>query len=282
MLNAEATLIVLRESLEGFLIVSILLGLVAKFGKPESRRPLLLGAGAAIAATLVLGVLADEAARRFLEESGSEALFAAGAALVAVAILTYMIVWMYRQTLTLVADMRQTAKAAVTLGAPAMLFLLAFAALGREGIETVLFFATLVPTTSAGTLLASTLVGFAASALLAWALFAGIVRLNVQRFFAASGALLVLLAAGLLAGALHGFAEAHVLPEMAPAWSTKGILDEEGTIGAIVHATTGYMDSPTWLEVGAYLTYVLVVGAWFLRGIRGGAKPVPEPAPADA
>lgn len=282
LLNPEATLIVLRESLEGFLIVSILMGLVVKFGKPESKKHLLLGAGAAIAATILLGILADAAARDFLEESGSEALFAASAALLAVAILTYMVVWMYKHTLTLVKDVRAKAKSAVQVGAPLALFLLAFAAVGREGVETVLFFATLAPTTGAGALVLSTVVGFAASAVLAWLLFSGIVRLNVQRFFAASGILLVLFGGGLLASAVHDFGEAHLLPELAPAWSTKALLDEEGTAGGIVHALTGYMDSPTWLEVVAYAAYVGGVGAWYLRGVRLGGRGAGDAAVHDA
>lgn len=268
MLNSEALLIVLRESLEGFLIISILTGLVVKFGKPESKRYLLLGAGAAIVATLLLGALTDAAARQFLEESGSEPLFAAGAALLAVMILTYMVVWMYKHTLSLVADIRGKAKHAAEVGAPIALFLLAFAAVGREGIETVLFFATLAPTTSTASLVMSALVGFVISTVLAYLVFNGIVRLNVSKFFAASGILLVLFGGGLLASALHGLGEAHVLPELAPAWSTKALLDEESTSGSIVHATTGYMDSPTWLEAGAYVAYVAGVGAWYLRGIR--------------
>src|SRR5438067_1629053 len=162
MISPDATLIVLRESLEGFLIVSILMGLAVKFGKPESKRYLLAGAVSALAGTLLVGALADAAARGFLEESGSEALFAAGAALVAVAILTYMIVWMYRHTITLVAEMRGKAKSAVEVGKPVALFLLAFAAVGREGIETVLFFATLAPSVGGASLLLSAAIGFVA------------------------------------------------------------------------------------------------------------------------
>lgn len=278
MLSPEATLIVLRESLEGFLIVSILTGLAVKFGKAETKRYLLGGALAAVVATILLGVTTDAAAREFLEESGSEALFAAGAALIAVAILTYMIVWMYKHTITLVAQMRGKAKSAVEVGKPSVLFLLAFVAVGREGIETILFFATLAPTTTAMTLVLSTIVGFAVSALLAYLVFSGIVRLNIQKFFAVSGILLVLFAAGLLASAVHGFSEAHLLPESSPAWSTKSILDEDSLAGGTIHAVLGYRDSPTWLEAIAYVAYALGVGAWYLRGIRlhsnSAARPI--------
>ena len=280
MLSPEATLIVLRESLEGFLIISILLGLATKFGRPSARTPLLAGAATAVAATILLGLATDAAVRTFLEESGSEALFAATAATVAVGILTYMIVWMYKHTITLVADMRGAAKAAVEIGKPLALFVLAFVAVGREGIETILFFATLAPTTAALTLVISALSGFAASALMAYVVFRGIVRLNLQKFFAASGVLLILFAAGLLAAAFHGFSEAHLLPEMDPAWSTKGILDEDGFVGGLASAILGYRDSPTWLEAAAYVAYAAGMGAWYLRGIRIIGRTTERPAEA--
>jgi high-affinity iron transporter len=272
MISLDATLIVLRESLEGCLIVSILTGLAAKLGHPGARRPLLLGAAAAVVGAVLLGFLADETARTFLERSGSEALFAAVAGIVAVAILTYMIVWMYRNTLALVAEMRGKAKGIVEVGKPLALFLLAFVAVGREGIETVLFFGTLAPTTGGATLALSALVGFAASALLAFLLFRGIVRLNLSKFFAATGALLVLFAGGLLAGAVGDLSEAHVLPEMASAWSTKAILDEDGALGGLAHALVGYADSPNWLQVLAYVGYAAGVGAWYLRGVWRHAR----------
>jgi high-affinity iron transporter len=268
MIALGALLIVLRESLEGFLIVSILTGLAAKVGHASAKRYLLAGAGAAVVATLALGVLADEAARASLEASGSEPLFAAGASLLAVAILTYMIVWMYRHTMSLVAEMRSRAKSAVQVGRPIALFLLAFAAVGREGVETVLFLASLAPTTPGVELAASAAIGFAASALLAYLVFSGIVRLNVSRFFAASGVLLIFFAGGLLAGALQDLSEAHVLPALAPAWSTKAFLDEDGVLGGLLHALVGYLDSPSWVEAGAYVLYALGVGGWYLRGVR--------------
>jgi len=252
MFSTEATIIVLRESLEGFLVIGILAGLIDKFGQPASKKYLVAGALAALAATVMLGVVSDAAAREFIEESGGEALFAASTALVAVVILTYMVVWMYRHTLSLVRDIRVHAKSAVEVGRPMMLFLIAFATVGREGIETVLFYATLAPTTSAAALILSALAGLAVSAVLALLVFKGIVRLNVQRFFAISGVLLVLFAGDLLAGAVHGFAEAGMLPEVA------------------------------WLELAAQLAYVGGVGFWYLRGMRVHARGLGKAALPDA
>ncbi|MBI4392836.1 MAG: FTR1 family protein [Euryarchaeota archaeon] len=279
MVSADATLIVLRESLEAFLIISILTGLVVKLGRPEMKRHLLMGAGAAALLSVVAGVLIDSTARDFFATSGSAEAFEGVASLVAVAILTYMVIWMYRHTIGLVTELRKKAVGAIDAGKPLVFFSIAFVAVAREGLETVLFFATLAPTISAADLLLSALIGLAISGIIAYLVFTGIVKLNINRFFAATGVLLILFAGGLFATAVHEFSEVGWVPESGKAWNTEGVLDQQSTEGSLVKAVLGYRESPTYLEAAAYFAYVLGMGAWYLRGIgffpRGG-KAAPD------
>ena len=281
MLAPDATLIALRESLEAFLILSILAGMAVKFGRPEARRPLLAGALAAVALSVVAGVAIDALARDFFETSGSAELFEGVATLVAVVILTYMVVWMYRHTVTLVGELHQRARAAFAVGASGVLFTLAFVAVAREGLETVLFYATLASSTPASDLLLSAIVGIGASAIVAALVFTGIVRLDFQKFFAITGLLLVVFAGGLLATTIHEFAEVGILPETPHAWNTESILDQHSTTGSLVKAVFGYRESPTYAEAGAYFLYVLALGTWYMRGIRLALKRVTT-TPTDA
>jgi high-affinity iron transporter len=170
----DAFLVVLRESLEAFLIIGILTGIVVKLGHPQARIPIYLGALAGVALSIVLGLVIHATAQDLFERH--EEAFEGVAALVAVGILTYMIVWMYRHTITLVAALRDRAKAALASGKHAVLFGLAFVAVAREGIETVLFLATQVGSITAGGLVGATLAGVATSALLAALLFTGVIR----------------------------------------------------------------------------------------------------------
>lgn len=268
MISAPATLIALRESLEAFLIISILAGLATKLGHREARGPLLWGSGAALGATIVAGFLLDTAARELIESSGSAEAFEGIASLLAVGILTYMIVWMYRHTLSMVEGMRQHAHAALASGRPLLFFALGFVAVAREGLETILLFATLASTTTASALLLSGLVGLAASAVTAWLVFSGIVRLNIKKFFAVSGVLLIFFAGGLLMTSVHEFAEVGVVPETANAWNTEPLLDQHSAVGSLVKAVFGYREKPSILEAAAYFLYVLGLGAWYLRGVH--------------
>lgn len=281
MVAVDAALITLRESLEAFLIVSIFAGLVVKLGRRETRKYLLWGAAAAIAVSVLVGMAMDATARRLFEDSGSAELFEGLASLLAVGILTYMVVWMYRHTLTMIEGLRKKTVTALSAGQPVVLFSVAFVAVVREGLETVLFFATLTPSTSAADLVLAALLGLAVSGVVAFLVFTGIVRLNIKKFFAATGVLLIFFAGGLLVTSLHELAEVGWVPEVEKAWNTEFLLDQHSTPGSLAKAVFGYRESPTVLEATAYFLYVLGMGAWYLRGIQlwgRAGRPVPAQA----
>src|SRR5688572_23025552 len=127
----DTSLVALRESLEALLILGILLGVATKLGQPEARRPLLWGALAGLVVSIVAGILAVDVAHTLYEQN--EETFEGVAAFVAVAILTYMIVWMYRHTQGMIGAL--THKTRDALGKPAVLFGISFIAVLREGIE---------------------------------------------------------------------------------------------------------------------------------------------------
>src|SRR5215210_7997797 len=99
----SATLIVLRESFEAFLIVGILLGIVHKLGAPQLRSRVLFGTAAGIVASVAVGALLLALAEDLRERSEVWVEFLA--AYLAVAVLTYMVVWMYRHTQHLLGGM---------------------------------------------------------------------------------------------------------------------------------------------------------------------------------
>lgn len=281
MAMATLFLVALRESLEAILIVSIFFGLVVKLGQPQARKPLAYGALAALLVSILAGVLIDRTVRDVFAQSGSGEWLEGVASLVAVGILTYMVVWMYRHTLTLVDDFRKKTARALEAQRSGILFSLAFVAVAREGLETVLFFASAAPSAPASELVLSATLGIGASLVVGLLVFGGIVRLNIRRFFAATGLLLIFLAAGLLSTAIHEFSEIGIVPETATAWSTHGILPQSSFLGSLAKAVVGYRDSPTYLEAAAYLVYLLAMGAWYLRGVATLSR-VKQSAPAEA
>lgn len=270
--------VTMRESLEAFLILSILTGLVVKLGRPEAKRPLLWGALVAFVASVVVGAFVHLFVLDLYERSGYGEYVGAGATIIAVAILTYMVVWMYQHTLGLLDELRQRAKGALEHGRPAVFFTLAFVAVGREGLETVLIVASQSASTGGLVLLLAVLFGILVSAVAAWLLFSGIVRLSLKRFFAASGVLLIFFAAGLLATSVHELAEAGLVPTVRTAWDSGWLVGQSSTVGRILNAVFGYRSKPTLLEAAAYFAYLATIGVWYVRGLvrvgrAGGAKP---------
>ena len=247
----SSALVVLRESFEAVLIVGILVGIVDKLGARQHRQRILLGAAAGIVASAAIGAVLLALADDLRAQSKVWVEFLA--AYLAVAVLTYMVVWMYRHTQDLMGGMHAKVKAALESGALGALFFIPFIAVVREGFETVLFLAA-DPDAPHGLLLwAALAVGILLAAAGGVLLFAGIIRFNVEKFFAVTGALLVLFGAWILRYGTH---EGGELLETVPA------LHEAGEFFA--HAGS-------WVVGGLYLLAML---AWYLRPLLRKRKPV--------
>lgn len=261
-----AVLIALREGLEALLVLGILTGLVVKLGRPDARRAIWLGAGLAILASIAAGIAVDGFVRGAFEAGGAE-WFELVAALAAVAVLTYMVVWMWRHTRGLLAQLRAQVQAALTRDRVLVLAFLAFATVLREGLETVLFYGALAGQAAPADLAASAALGFALSGALAYAIFRGSISLDLPRFFALTGTLLVLIAGGLLVHAADAAMTLGLIPQAQPIWDTSAFLSNDSPGGRILHALVGYWAAPTLLQALLYFGYVLGVGGAYLAGV---------------
>ena len=127
----------LREGLEAALIV----GIVAAFLKQRGRTDLLRWAFAGVAAAVALCVAAGvtlEVISRDLPQRQQEGLETVIGA-VAVAMVTYMVVWMRRNSRNLKGQLEGAAGSALAAGSGLALVAMAFLAVLREGLETVVF-----------------------------------------------------------------------------------------------------------------------------------------------
>lgn len=135
----------LREGLEAALIVGIVLGVLRKLRRPEPvegghadrSRAVWAGVLAAVVVSVVAGLVLNALGVAF--EERSEEIFEGVAMLLAAGVLTWMIFWMQRQAQNIRAELEADVRRAVTLDNRWALFTLAFVAVVREGIETVLF-----------------------------------------------------------------------------------------------------------------------------------------------
>lgn len=146
-------------------------------------------------------------------------------------------------------------------GTRAGLALLAFQAVGREGVETVVFtLAIAFSSTQKGGLLAGAAIGLAIAMAIAFVMYRLGHRINIGRFFTIVGALLMVFAAGLLVDAVQNLQELGWLPGGShQLWHTGSILSESSALGDIAHSFLGYAQSPTVLQAVVYLAYLACV-----------------------
>jgi len=257
--------------MEAALILGLVLAAVRKSGALGLTRYVWYGVAAAVGLsvlvgaglTLTVGTLPEEAA----------AAFEGVASLIAVGVLTFMIFWMRSQAARMGREIDGRVQAAAGLGSGWALGLLAFAAVGREGLETALFLFASFAGSGALAVSVGGVMGLALAAVLGYGLYRGGLSLNLRAFFQITGALLVVLGAGMLAYGLHELQEVGVVPVVVEhLWDMNGVLDEKAGAGAFLKTLVGYNGNPSLLEVATYWTYLLGVGALFLRPARSSTR----------
>ncbi|QUR69949.1 iron uptake transporter permease EfeU [Mycobacterium spongiae] len=277
-------LIGVREGLEAGLVVSILLAAVAQYRthNPTDRRisaaPVWLGVAAAVSlAASFAAVLTFTTAE--LSTAVQEGVGGALGVL-AVGLVTWMVFWMRRAAPGLSRQLRADVARAATIGAGA-LTLIAFLAVGREGLETTLFIWTAVKASgSTVSPLIGAAVGIALAVALCWLLYNRAIRLNLAKFFTITGVALIIIAAGILSYSLGDLQEAGWLPGNSwLAFDLTGRVDPNVWWLSLVSGITNLSVRMTVLQVTAWVAYTAVTVAAFVSSAR--TTPVPADTPAN-
>jgi high-affinity iron transporter len=192
-----------------------------------------------------------------------------------------MTFWMRNHARSLSKELRARADAALDGRARWGLGLLAFQAVGREGLETVVFTLAIIFSTSATGALIGAVIGLAGALGIAFTIYRLGHRLNLARFFTVIGVLLMVFAAGLLADAVENMQQLGWLPVLrTPMWHSASLLSENSAFGDVLHSFFGYSDAPTPLQLLVYVAY-LGIAAFAYLGLRDRARARAEgPHPA--
>jgi len=137
----------------------------------------------------------------------------------------------------------------------------------REGSETVLFLYGVATDNANGIqdMLAGAALGFGSGTLVASLLYAGLLRIPVRWFFAATGTMVLLLAASMASQAARLLIQADVLPSLAtPIWNTSHYLSQNTVGGTILHGLIGYDAQPAGMQVVAYLGVLIAIACGML------------------
>lgn len=246
-------LLALREGLEIALIVGIVFGALHQFKRRELFPIVQIGVVSAVLLSLVIAVFLNLIGASLTGDS--EAIFEGVMMWIAAGVLTWMILWMQARA----GRIKQMLTEEVSLATHAgkiSLFLVAFVAVLREGIELALFLTASVFASSVAQTLAGAAIGMGLAVLIGWGLFRATIRLNLKRFFQVTSILLVLFAAGLVAHGTHEFNEVGFIPGIIEhVWDTNAVLDEASIPGQILKTLFGYNGNPSLTEVFSYLLY---------------------------
>ncbi|GAA3202468.1 iron uptake transporter permease EfeU [Dactylosporangium siamense] len=273
-------LIGLREGLEITLVVSILVAFLVKSDRGHLLKFVWAGVAAAVLLSVGFAALLEAGAATLTFEQ--QELFEACASFAAVIFVTWMIFWMRRMARRMAAELRGRLEEAIQVGAWAIAGM-AFLAVVREGLETsILFYAAAQGTKDSAEPLIGISLGLLTAVVLGWLLYASAVRINLTRFFTWTGALLVLVAAGIFKYGVHDLQESGVLPGInTHAYDVTGVLPPDAWYAELLRGMFNITPQPTVLETVAWLGYGIPVLVLFLLPLlKKDPKPAAEPAGA--
>jgi len=247
----------LREGLEAALIVGIVAAFLTQRGRRDLLRWVYLGVGTAITLCVGAGVALELVSRELpqREQEGLETVIG----VFAVAMVSYMIIWMRRHARDLKGDLEGAAGAALAEGSGWALVVMAFLAVVREGLETVVFLLAAFNQSGSGhAAWIGAVLGIGLSIGLGWATFRGGIRLDMSKFFRITGVVLVLVAAGLVVSAFHTAHEAGWVN-----WGQQSTIDLSAVVrpgsvqASVLTGVLGLQPRPVLVELVAWLVYLV-------------------------
>jgi high-affinity iron transporter len=272
-------LIGLREGLEAALVVGILVAYVIKIGRRDVLRRIWAGVGLAVVLALSIGALLTFGAYG-LTFQAQEAI-GGTLSIVATGFVTWMIFWMLKTARNLSGTLRSDVDKHLA-GAGWGLVLVAFLAVGREGIETALFLWAAVQASGAATFpLLGAALGLLAAVVLGYLIYRGVLSINLSKFFTYTGLFLIVVAAGVLSYGVHDLQEAGILPGLGSlAFDVSSAVPPASWYGTLLKGTINFSPATTWLQAIVWTLYVVPVLALFIARIRSQRPTSSTPTPA--
>ncbi len=293
--------ITLREGVEAALVVGIVLACLKKAGANDLNPWVYSGvvSGVMVSALvgwLFSGILFALSQSEQLYAPVVESLLKAGFCLVAIAMLSWMLVWMTQQAKSLKGEIETAVRQAIQVPSTKSdlkygqagwgIFTLIFIAVLREGFETVLFIVAQFQqgwTPALGALL-----GLLGAVAIGFLLFQGGVRINLRLFFQLMGILLLLIVSGLVISALKNIDNAAmILSEinsryqglcfsgsgsciLGPmVWDTSEFLSDRQFPGIILKALFGYRSHLYLAQAVGYVVFLFTVGLFYFSSLGG-------------
>jgi FTR1 family protein len=201
----QAFIITLREGVEAALIVGITLAYLAKIGRNGLRKAVYAALGAAFVGSIGIAIVISRL-------NWNEDVFEGWIMLVAAFFVITMVIFMMKTGRKLKGEIEGKVGRLAGKDAWVGLFFFVFLMVLREGAETVLILSAVSLNSSELMSFLGTLLGIIAAIAFGVIFVKGSVRINLQRFFRVTTAILFLVAAQLVIAGLHELSESGVIP----------------------------------------------------------------------
>ncbi|QSJ16787.1 FTR1 family iron permease [Nostoc sp. UHCC 0702] len=292
--------ITLREGVEAALVVGIVLALLKKAKQSRLNFWVYAGVGVGIIVSALIGILfswvTQALGKAYPQYAGViEPALEGGFSVLAIAMLSWMLIWMTKQARFMKAQVEGAVNSALTQNGNAGwgIFSLIFIAVLREGFETVLF---ITGSFQQGFIPAIGAIGGVVTAVIIGVLlFKWGVKINIRQFFQVMGVLLVLIVAGLVVTALQRFDEALASVALSSraseslcfyyerftkihscilgpmVWNTSKVLPDHQFPGIVLKTLFGYRENLYFVQAVGYVIFLLTVGGLYFRSLNSGS-----------
>ena len=281
-------LIALREGVEAALIVGVVAAYLVKVGRKNLLPKVWLGVVIAAAIPLSLGAIMTWGP--YTLSFQAQEILGGTLSLVAVAMVTWMILWMSSNSRQFARKLREDTAAQLASGSDWGVVWIAFIAVAREGIETALFVWATIKSSAENAIAAPALgvvTGLLVAVVIGWLIYTGAARINLSVFFNITGLLVIFVAAGIVSYGIGDLQEASVIP----GWGTHiyditayldGSLYSWLTTSSwwwtLLEAMFNANASPTHLQLIGWVLYIVIILPLFLvrSGMVGAKHPTPK------
>ncbi|WP_399924678.1 iron uptake transporter permease EfeU [Streptomyces kanamyceticus] len=266
-------LIGLREGLGVSLVVCLLIAYLVKTERRDALVPVWAGIGVAVALSLGFGCALTFGSQE-LTFKAQEAL-GGSLSIITVGLLTWMVFWIRRTARHLRAEPRGKPDAALRMGTAALVAT-AFLAVGREGLETALFVWASVRASGDGSHgpLIGVVLGLLTAVAMGRLFYRGAVRIDLARFFTWTGAMLVVVAAGVLAYGVHDLQEAEFVGGLRDkAFDVSAAIPPDSWYGTLLKGVFNFQPDPTVLQVVVWPLYLVPTLVFVFAPARAAAEP---------
>ena len=254
----------LREGLEASLVIGILVAYLVKAGRRDRLSAIGVGVGLACALSLGIGAMLTFSSKSMTFQAKET--FGGVMSILAVALVTSMVFWMKRQSHKMKGELHAKLDHALQLGWWSVA-IMAFITVGREGLETALFLWPTIRASGSGAgPTVGAFLGIGVSVVAGWLVYRKSVHLNLAKFFRYTGIALIVIAAGVLAYGLHDLQEAGTLPGLNTlAFDVSKQISPSSWYGTLLKGTLNFSPQTTWLQLVAYLGYLVPTMWLFVR-----------------